>query len=374
MRPVRDRSRARSLSISYFDTLLDFFHRILLGLDPERAHDSALSALRLAASLPLGKRLLRRRLSAPPSTSLEQSHLGCRFANPIGLAAGFDKNASAVGGLATLGFGFLEVGTVTPKPQPGNPKPRIFRHPEQRALQNALGFNNDGMETIAARLQRARPFPLPVGVNIGKNAKTPLEDAESDYAALFAGFGEIADYFTINVSSPNTSGLRDLQTPKRVGGLLRLGRESTERPILVKLSPDLETGGAVDLAVAAVEAGASGLILTNTTTRYELVPGAESVGGLSGSILRERSLELLRAVSEVLFGQTALVSVGGIESAEDAFERLKAGASLLQIYTGLVYAGPRLVGSLARGLQECLSREGYATLTDAIGADVGKKG
>ena len=347
---------------------MDLFHRLLLQLEPERAHDAALGALRWSTSLPGGAAALRLRFRPLRDPRLEQEVLGLRFPNPVGLAAGFDKNARAVAGLATLGFGFVEVGTVTPRPQPGNPKPRIFRHPQRQTLQNALGFNNEGGEVVARRLEAGRPFGMPVGVNIGKNADTPLEKAESDYAALFERFSTLADYFTVNVSSPNTPGLRDLQSPERVATLLSLGLP-TERPILVKLAPDLEAAHAVDAASAAVEAGAAGVILTNTTTRYDLLPGVEERGGLSGQVLTELSAQLFEAVARELFGRAVLISVGGIDSADEAVRRLRAGASLVQVYTGLVYRGPGLVKSLERGVLDEMAREGCATLNELVGVD-----
>ena len=339
-------------------------------MEPETAHDVAIQSLAALGAIGPARSLLRSVYGPRPSDRLAQGLLGTTFANPVGLAAGFDKNARAVRGLSCLGFGFVEVGTVTPRGQPGNPKPRIFRHRRERALQNALGFNNDGMEAVRSRIRGHLPLTFPLGVNIGKNADTELERAESDYEALFSGFGELADYFTVNVSSPNTPGLRDLQAPDRVAGLLEIGRSSTASPILVKLSPDLETAAAVELVEAAAQAGASGVILTNTTTRYGALPGCRRVGGLSGPLLRERSYELLRRVAEVAFGRLVLISVGGIETADDVYRRLKAGASLVQVYTGLVYRGPTLVRELLVGLEECLERDGHARLVDAIGVDL----
>lgn len=349
---------------------MDPFHKLLLGLEPERAHDTALSALRVATASRVGLTWLRRRLAVPRDPRLEQELFNCRFDNPVGLAAGFDKNAVAVRGLAAFGFGFLEIGTVTPRGQPGNLKPRIFRHPEVSSLQNALGFNNEGMERIAARLEKGASGGLPVGVNVGKNATTELERAESDYDALFERFSELASYFTINISSPNTPGLRELQTPERIAGLLELGRSRTSRPILVKLSPDIENELAVELATAAVESGAAGIILTNTTTRYELLPEAREFGGLSGDVLRRRSRELLQVVAEKLFGRTVLISVGGIHSAEEAYRRLLGGASLVQIYTALVYQGPALISSVLAGILERMERDGCDSLDEVVGREL----
>jgi dihydroorotate dehydrogenase len=299
---------------------------------------------------------------------LGQQIWGLDFGNPVGLAAGFDKNGSVTTAVAALGFGFVEVGTVTPRPQPGNPRPRIFRFPDQQTLQNALGFNNRGMVALKAELERRRAGGVPLGINIGKNRATPVEQAGEDYAALFAALSDRCDYFVINISSPNTPGLRSLQEVARVQTLVRKGRELTSRPILVKLAPDLEDREAVDLGRAAVDAGAAGLVLTNTTTAYELVPGADSIGGLSGRVLKKRSFELLERVAAELFGQCLLVSVGGVDSAEEAYRRLQAGASLLQIYTALIFQGPALVRDINRGLCALMARDGAESLDEVIGA------
>jgi dihydroorotate dehydrogenase len=345
-------------------------HGLLFRLDPERAHDLALGALRAARLSGVGLSWLRRRFRLDHGARLSQRLLGLELSNPLGLAAGFDKNAAAVDGLAALGFGFLEVGTVTPLAQPGNPKPRVFRHPARASLQNALGFNNQGMESMAGRLLAAAPFPLPVGVNIGKNAATPLERAESDYRKLFHRFARLADYFVVNISSPNTPGLRDLQAPETIAALVGLGRELTERPVLVKLSPDLEPKVAIDLGRVATEAGASGLIVTNTTTDYSLIEGAGEFGGLSGEVLKERSFSVLQALAAELYGETLLISVGGIDSAAEAYRRLRAGASLVQVYTALVYQGAGLVRSILGGLVELLDRDNLENIGEAVGKDL----
>ena len=347
-----------------------FWHRRLLGLDPERAHDIAIRAAAFAGGTGLGRRLVRRRYPVPSGGRLSQEVLGRRFENPLGLAAGFDKNARAVHGMAALGFGFVEVGTVTPRPQAGNPKPRIFRHAEHESLRNALGFNNDGMEAVHRRLAAGYPYPFPIGVNVGKNKATPLADARSDYEALFRRFGSTADYLVINVSSPNTPGLRDLQSPDEIAALLELGAGLSDRPLLVKLSPDLETDEAVGLARAAVDAGAAGIILTNTTIDYSLIPEASPPGGLSGRVLRERSYGLLQAVARELFGEAVLISVGGVSTGEEVYRRLRAGASLVQLYTALVYRGAALVSEILADLVACMERDGHGQLSDIVGADV----
>ncbi len=345
-------------------------HRLLLRLAPERAHDLVIGALALASRSQAAERWLRRRFAAPGDERLRQDLLGRTFTNPIGLAAGFDKNGRAARALAALGFGFIELGTVTPQPQAGNPKPRLFRHPRLESLQNELGFNNDGMAALYRRLDGDYPFPFPIGLNVGKNATTPLERAASDYQALFRHFARHTDYFVINVSSPNTPGLRDLQTPDRLATLIGLGAGLTDRPILVKLSPDLSGEMAVALGRAAVGAGAAGIIVTNTTTDYRLVPGAAERGGLSGRVLRARSFAMLQALAAELFGRTLLISVGGIDSGEEVYRRLRAGASLVQAYTALVYRGPELVSAALGRLLDLMERDGARTLSDIVGADV----
>jgi dihydroorotate dehydrogenase len=300
---------------------------------------------------------------------LRQEIWDLEFGNPIGMAAGFDKNGNVAKAVAALGFGFVEVGTVTPRPQPGNPRPRIFRFPAEETLQNALGFNNRGMTAMKQGLEGRRGAGVPLGINIGKNKDTPVERAEEDYAVLFRELSECCDYFVVNISSPNTPGLRSLQEARIVQSLVRQGREITPRAILVKLAPDLEDSVALELGLAAIDAGAAGIVLTNTTTDYSLVAGADRVGGLSGRVLKKRSFELLECLAAELFGRCLLVSVGGVDSAKEAYRRLRAGASLLQIYTALVFQGPSLVREINRGLGELMARDGVKSLEEVIGAD-----
>ena len=344
-------------------------HGLLLKLGPETAHGMAMSGLESLQKLPVALRRFERQHRVVDAR-LTQDIWGKRFPNPVGLAAGFDKDAVAVPGLAAMGFGFLEVGTVTPRPQPGNPRPRLFRHRELRSLQNAMGFNNAGMENLSARLARIWPPPVPVGINIGKNRQTELAAAEDDYRVLVRHLRDYADYFVINISSPNTPGLRDLQEGRAVAGLLRVCLQETEVPVLVKLSPDMEDRTAISLASTAVDAGAAGLILTNTTVDYSLVPEPQPTGGLSGRVLRRRSFELLEAVASEVYGHCVLVSVGGIESAADVYARLRAGAHLTQIYTALIYGGSLLVRRINEELLDLLERDGVSDVASAVGVDV----
>lgn len=344
--------------------------RLLFGLDPEQSHGLAIAALRSLPAVPgLAGVAARRNLVADPR--LAQALLGREFPNPVGLAAGFDKDAVAIRAMPALGFGFVEVGTVTPLAQAGNPKPRLFRHSRQRSLQNAMGFNNAGMEALARRLAAVHPFALPIGVNVGKSKATPPERALADYETLFARLADLGDYFVVNLSSPNTPGLRDLQTEGFVVAVLAAARRHTAKPVLVKIAPDLDLGLAASLAEAAVEAGAAGVVATNTTVDYGLIPGARPFGGLSGQVLKERSYEVLRAVCGRLRGRGVVISVGGIDSGAEAYRRIKAGARLAQIYTALVYQGPALPGAINRELLALMEEDGLKRIEEAVGAEAG---
>jgi len=343
--------------------------RLLFRFDSETAHRVALGLLRLLPSVPpLRWALAKRwRLEDP---RLGQELLGLRFPGPLGLAAGFDKDGCVVPAMTALGFSFLELGTVTPVGQPGNPRPRLFRYPEQASLRNALGFNNQGGEALARRLRALHPWRVPLGVNLGRNKSTPPERAADDYHALLERLEGLCDYFVINVSSPNTPGLREMQEERALGRLIREARRRSSTPLLVKLSPDLDPAAATELAEAVVEAGAAGVILTNTTVDYSLLPGTPAVGGLSGRVLRERSFTMLEAVARRLFGRCILVSVGGIDSADEAYRRLRAGASLVQLYSALVFEGPGLAARIQRGLLDRLDRDGLESVGAAVGADL----
>ncbi len=352
---------------------LEILHRQLLRMEPEAAHDLTIRGLGLAQSARIPLYLLAQRCRVDEER-LSQEIWGRRYPNPVGLAAGFDKNGEVLQALAALGFGYLEAGTVTPMPQRGNPRPRMFRFPEQRSLQNCLGFNNQGVDKLRRRLDSSRSnVSIPVGVNIGKNRKTPTGKAIEDYLLLVDRLESRCDYFVINLSSPNTPGLRDLQEKDLIEELLVKCRDKTTTPLLLKLSPDLDDDAVLGLSETAVMAGASGIVLTNTTIDYSLIEQASPMGGLSGRVLRERSYELLCAVSAELFDRTVLISVGGIDSAAEAIRRLRAGASLVQIYTGLVYGGPGLVSEIVRGIVRHLDETGAASVSEIIGADV-KKG
>ncbi|WP_298134856.1 quinone-dependent dihydroorotate dehydrogenase [Acidiferrobacter sp.] len=342
----------------------------LFLLPPETAHEAALLALRVFGTL------YRSRPAADGPLAVHT--LGLSFANPVGLAAGFDKDGRALHGLAALGFGFLEVGTVTPRAQPGNPRPRLFRLPEQRALINRLGFNNAGMEALATRLRAARPA-IPIGVNIGKNRDTPLERAVDDYRLGFAALAPYADYLTVNLSSPNTPGLRALQQPDIARTLLgalredqaalarRLGRRV---PVAVKIAPDFTPEALEALLAVLAEGLCDAVIATNTTVARPDWAHANTAGvqgGLSGPPLAPRSREIISHVFKVL-PNIPIIGVGGINNAVQAWDHLVAGASLLQLYTGLVYEGPGLVAAIVEGLQARVRSEGHETLDGALSA------
>jgi len=341
--------------------------RLLFYLDAETAHGAGMAALQALQALPpLAAALCRRNLVDAPA--LHQTLFGRTFANPVGLAAGFDKDARAVRALSALGFGFAEVGTVTPQPQAGNPRPRMFRHADAESVQNALGFNNRGMNAAREHLEKIWPADIPLGVNVGKNKITPADGALDDYEVLIRTLSPFCDYLVVNLSSPNTPGLRDLQNDSFIRAVLGVARSLTAKPVLVKIAPDLDPGDAVHLSEVAVDGGAAGIVATNTTNDYSLLPGAKELGGLSGKVLREKSFRIFDAVARSLFGRAVLISVGGIDSGAEAYRRIRAGASLVQIYTALVYHGPGLPRRINEELLQLMERDGVKTMAEAVGA------
>jgi len=320
-------------------------------------------------------------LAKNSSTTIPISRFGLTFENPVGLAAGFDKNGIALRPLASLGFGFIEAGTVTFHPQPGNPRPRLFRLAEDQALINRAGFNNDGAAAFAKRVEHNRPDCV-LGVSIGKSKITPLEEATEDYLASFELVYKVADYIAVNVSSPNTPQLRELQQSQQLSALLSAlqtrGSELEQRhqkrvPLLVKLSPDLERRD-LEMIVAVIEnLKIEGIIATNTTiSRQNLRTNAQRVkaageGGLSGKPLKTRSTQMIAELFELTTGRVPIIGVGGIFTAEDTWEKICAGASLVQLYTGFIYQGPNIAHDINEGLAKILAREGFATLDDAVG-------
>ncbi len=341
---------------------------LLFKLQPENAHHVAECVLRLPniCQIPFNAFLESHFVT---DASLTQELFGRTFYNPIGLGAGFDKNATMIRGIQILGFGFTEIGTVTPKPQAGNPKPRMFRHIKEESIQNAMGFNNDGAYKVVKRLKKRSPFTTPVGINIGKNKVTPEQEAINDYTHLIKAFNGLGDYFVINISSPNTPGLRDLQNEEFITKLFAEAKALTDMPILLKIAPDMSPEDAVSLTKLAVEKGADGIIATNTTIDYSLVKHPKDIGGISGAVLKEKSFKIFEAIAKELYGKTTLISVGGIDSAEEAYKRIKAGASLVQILSGIVFHGPDMIMNINNKLIELLRADGYANITEAIGAD-----
>jgi dihydroorotate dehydrogenase len=339
--------------------------RLLFRLPPERAHHMAIAAMATAGATGLGRAFLRRAFGAAEARPVEL--WGLRFRNPLGLAAGWDKDARALPGLAALGFGHVEIGTVTPRPQPGNPSPRVFRLVEDGALINRMGFPGVGADAVAARLARWRKGPgaagdRPVlGVNLGRNKDTPNERAVEDYVTLVERFAPLADYLVVNVSSPNTSGLRDLQARAALEGLLGpvvAAREfacaalARRIPVLVKISPDLDDAGLADTLEACLGAGVDGVIATNTTLdRAGLAsPAAGEAGGLSGAPLTARADKVLADTIRLLGGRLPVIAAGGVMTPEDARRKLELGAALVQVWTGFVYGGPRFPRAVVAGL------------------------
>lgn len=342
--------------------------KLLFKLDPEDAHSLANFGLKVVEKSSL-LQLFVAKYFVKQDPMLVQEFFGKTFDNPVGLGAGFDKDGEHIEAMKALGFGFTEIGTVTPKPQDGNPKPRLFRLIEDNSIQNAMGFNNHGMEAMTDKLKNYTDSTFPIGINIGKNKTTSEEDALSDYETLIRHLSGFGDYIVINISSPNTPGLRNLQNEEFITSLFTMAKSITRKPILLKIAPDMSSDDAITLCGVAIEAGASGIIATNTTIDYSLTPRAKDFGGISGELLKEKSRNLFRALGKEFYGKTMLISVGGIDSAHEAYERIKDGASLVQVYSMLIYKGPNLAKNINTGLVELLKKDEYAHISQAIGAN-----
>lgn len=335
---------------------------LLRRTDPERAHALSLIALQIGL--------------APLPGPVTLPRLACRLAgmpllNPVGLAAGYDKNATVIGPLSRAGFGFLEVGAATPQPQSGNPRPRLFRLTEDRAAINRFGFNNDGAEAIAARLALRQHTAVPVGLNLGANKTS--DNRAADFARVLAVCGPHVDFATVNVSSPNTEKLRDLQGPAALSALLAGVMEARATlavpiPVFLKIAPDLSPDDLAQIAQIALASGLAGIIATNTTLSREGLKSAsrDQTGGLSGQPLFEKSTRVLAQLSQLTDGKLPLIGVGGIASAEDAYTKIRAGASVVQLYTAMVYQGLSLVSRIATGLDALLARDGFTNISEAI--------
>ena len=350
--------------------IYDAVRRALFLAPPERIHHLVFGALRGATATEATRGQLRRAL-APRDPILASTVFGVRFPGPLGLAAGFDKDGMGLNTWGALGFGYAEVGTVTASAQPGNPAPRLFRLSADRALLNRMGFNNHGAGQLALRLARHRA-DVPIGVNIGKSKVTPPEQAAQDYAASARLLGPLAAYLVVNVSSPNTPGLRDLQAVESLRPILAAVMAETRAPVLVKIAPDLSDADVDAVADLAVEMGLAGIVATNTTvSRSGLrTPGVDELGpgGISGPPVAHRALEILRRLYARVGDTQVLISVGGIETATDAWGRITAGASLLQGYTGFVYGGGLWAKQIHDGIAARLHTGGFAALSDAVGS------
>ncbi len=349
--------------------MIDFYPfvwPVLRQIEPERAHGLAIAALRRGLVLPACP------VDAP---SLRSQVWGLDFANPLGVAAGFDKNAQAVAGLRRLGLGFVETGTITPRPQAGNPRPRVFRLEQQEALINRLGFNNEGLSVVAARLSALQRRGCPIGANVGPNRDSP--DPLADCAQGVRTLAGCVDYLVINVSSPNTPGLRALQAGEQMRRLWQAVQEARREaavrtPLLIKIAPDLDADALTEIAAVALEVGVDGIIATNTTIErpQDLDPRYRGeAGGLSGRPLFHRSTAVLAALYRLTGGAIPLIGVGGVASGADAYAKIRAGASLVQLYTALVYQGPALIPRCLRALKDLLERDGFASVSAAVGVD-----
>ena len=370
----------------------------VLKTDAEWLHNRTLQVLELAVrtqSNPATSQMLSRlqKSLGVQDSRLEQSLWGLSLKNPVGLAAGFDKNGVAADIWANFGFGFAELGTVTCQPQPGNPQPRLFRLTQDSAALNRMGFNNQGAAAMAARFQRAqkqpsfdasRPMPqsrFPLGINLGKSKVTPLEQAAADYLESFKLLKDWGDYFVVNVSSPNTPGLRSLQDAAGLSTILEILQQENRyiKPILVKIAPDLESEDLASILDLAKTYQLAGIIATNTTIRRDGLktqilretgkPITEEAGGISGLPVRERSTEVIRFIWQYTKGELPIIGVGGIFTAEDAWEKIAAGASLIQVYTGWVYEGPWMVRRILQGLLQKLEERGFSSISEAVGSD-----
>ena len=341
--------------------LYNLARSLLFRLPTEKSHYLALDSLALGQKLCLTPCLL-------PQPQLPVSLLGLQFKNPVGLAAGLDKNGDYIDALAALGFGFLEIGTITPRPQPGNPQPRLFRLPEANAIINRMGFNNKGVDHLVRQVEKAK-YNGVLGINIGKNFDTPVENALNDYRICLEKTFALASYITINISSPNTQGLRSLQYGESLDQLLGGLRESAEKlqirhgrkvPLLVKIAPDLEQQDVETIAAQLLKNGMDGVIATNTTLDrigVENLPHGKEQGGLSGAPVRDKSTRVLRQLAQVLNGRLPIIGVGGITAGEHAAEKIRAGAQLVQIYTGFIYRGPALIEESVKAIGRVQNKE-----------------
>jgi dihydroorotate dehydrogenase len=353
----------------------------LFRMDAERAHHLIVGGLHKTGQIPGMNAILGAMWGVPVNHQLTVKLWNLTFPNPVGLAAGLDKNGEAVSSFSRLGFGFMEAGTITPKPQPGNEQPRLFRLPSDEALINRMGFNNIGAEAMAAHLNRLSNRPIPVAINIGKNKLTPNEHAEEDYRQCIRILYPYGDFFVVNISSPNTPDLRNLQHGDDLSRLLRAVKDEMNnqsqqagdsgKPILVKIAPDLTQDELAYTIGALQQNEISGVIATNTTLSREGLQHANrsEAGGLSGKPLTLKATEIIRHIYRLTDGKLPIIGVGGIFNAQDAYDKIKAGASLVEVYTALIYEGPNVLREINSGLMHLLQRDGFTHITQAIGVD-----
>lgn len=350
-------------------SLYDVAKPAFFVLPPETAHSAVHRLLRTAQDTPISDVIQQR--YAIEDDRLQQSVFDCEFPTPVGVAAGFDKNAEIPRVLAALGFGHVEIGGVTAERQPGNPKPRLFRLPEDEALINRMGFNNEGADRIGRRLDREPQPNVPLGVNIGKSKSTPLAEAADDYLYTYERVADAGDYFAVNVSSPNTPGLRSLQNRESLEEILGTLQNAGASPLLVKLSPDLPAAAVEDALAVVDDLGLDGVIATNTTTgRPDRLrnPNRAETGGLSGKPIEGDATEQIKFIAERT--DVPIIGVGGVSDADGAYQKIRAGASLVQLYTGLVFEGPAIARDINKGLLKLLDRDGFDSVEDAVGVDL----
>ncbi|WP_322903631.1 quinone-dependent dihydroorotate dehydrogenase [Paenibacillus campi] len=357
----------------------NLFKPVLFRMDPEKAHHLVIGGLGAGVRIPGTLTAMQSMYGIHSTPDMTTELFGLTFPGPVGLAAGLDKNAQAVAGLSASGFGFMEVGTVTPKPQPGNDQPRLFRLPSDRALINRMGFNNEGAWAMADRLRHLVDHPIPLAINIGKNKVTPNEQAANDYKACISELYTYADFFVVNISSPNTPDLRNLQHGNELKELLaevmqemdaQARNHGIAKSVLVKIAPDVSDAELEYMVETIRQSGAAGIIATNTTLSRDGLThdSAGETGGLSGRPLTERSTEIISRVYRQTEGKLPIIGCGGIFSSEDAYDKIKAGSSLVEIYTSFIYEGPQITRRLHNGIRELMQRDGFAHISEAVGA------
>lgn len=344
-----------------------YLRNVLFKFDPELDHSVVEFCLKNFAPLPLVSDWMASQFCYVDEC-LESEVEGMKFYNPVGLAAGFDKNATMIGGLSLMGFGFLELGSVTLLSQAGNSKPRLFRFIEEESIQNAMGFNNDGAEIIAQRIQKSYPNKIPLILNLGKN-KT-AEDALKNYEENLKILKDLGDAYVFNISSPNTPNLRDLQNESFVKELFAMARSYSSKPLFLKVCPDNSIDATLKVCESAIGSGANGIIATNTTTDYSLLQFPKNIGGISGRALRNKSREVFYEISKAFFGQATLIASGGIYDGDEAYSRIKMGASLVEIYSALIFEGPSVCKNINQEISKLLKADGFGHISEAIGVDI----